>query len=206
MIKRTMGLSLLGLLVISGLAGRLTNNSLTKPERKKALSMMKETKSSLLEQVSELSKNQWLFKPASKNRNIQEYIIHIAATENKLWRLLEQAMKSPSSQARRSAVELNDEELIRLAENQSEAMIACDPFPAVLKNNKNYKEPLEDFKKQRLDHIRYMRTSTEDLRNHVVRLSFGTIDCYQLCLLISAHTERHFQDILQITKDPSFPK
>ena len=138
MIKRTMGLSLLGLLVISGLAGRLTNNSLTKPERKKALSMMKETKSSLLEQVSELSKNQWLFKPASKNRNIQEYIIHIAATENKLWRLLEQAMKTPSSQARRSAVELNDEELIRLAENQSEAMIACDPFPVVLKNNKKF--------------------------------------------------------------------
>ncbi|MBL0232079.1 MAG: DinB family protein [Chitinophagaceae bacterium] len=206
MLKRTMGLSLLGLLVISGLAGRLTNNSLTKPERKKALTMMKETRADLVEQVSGLRLSQYKFRPAGKKKNIQDHIMHIAGTEQRLWDLLEQAMKKPSSQASRSQVEINDEDLIKLAEDRSADGIAYDPFLDIRKKYSGWNAALEDFKKSRNQHIRYLRTSTEDLRNHIVKLSFGSIDCYQLCLLIAAHSNRHTEDIRQIMNDTSFPK
>ncbi len=206
MLKRTMGLSLLGLLVITGLAGRLTNNSLTKPERKKALAMMKETRTDLLTQISDLTNKQLLFRISKKKKNIREYIVHIAGSEKKLWDLLEQAMKTPSSPARRAEVLLSDDEMIKNVEDTTENGIAYDPFLDVRRIYHSYHDALEDFKKQRLDHIRYLRTSTGDLRHHVVRLSFGTIDCYQLCLLIAAHANRHTQNIREIMEDPSFPE
>lgn len=167
---------------------------------------MKESRSSLLEQVSDLSKDQWFYKPASNKKNIEEHISHVAISENKLWSLLEQAMKAPSSPSRRAEVALEDEELIRFAENHSMPDIACDLFSDPAARYSSFSQALEEFKKQRLEHIRYLRTSTEDLRNHVVSVSFGTIDCYQLCLLIAAHAEKHYQDILQIKAAPSFPE
>jgi hypothetical protein len=193
-------------LVISGLAGRLTNNSLTKPERKKALTMMKESRTELINQVEDLTTRQLLFKPNNRKKNIRDYIIHIAGSEKKLWGMLEQAMKVNSSPSQRADVVMEDNELIAHVEDRSENGIAYDPFLDLGHNYKTYGEALEGFKKQRMDHIRYLRTSTQDLRNHVVRLSFGTIDCYQLCLLIAAHASRHTADIRSIMKDPSFPK
>jgi hypothetical protein len=206
MIKRTLGLSILGLLVISGLAGRLTNDSLTKPERKKALTLMKESRSELLEQLTDLKPAQRKFRIGEKKKSIQDLVGHISGTEEKLWSLLEEAMRMPSSQVSRSGVEINDEELLRLAEDRTEAGKAYDPFLAIPKKNKSWPKMLNEFKTIRTRHIRYLRTSTEDLRNHVVTVSFGTIDCYQLCLLIAAHTNRHLAEIRDMMKDPSFPK
>ena len=167
---------------------------------------MKESRSELLAQVSELTTRQWLFKSEEKKKNIRDYVIHIAGSDKKLWTMLEQAMKVPSSPSKRAEVIVDDDELIRHVEDRSENGIAYDPFLNIGHNYKTYKEALEGFKKQRLDHIRYLRTSTEDLRNHVVRLSFGTIDCYQLCLLMASHANRHLEDIRKIMDDPSFPK
>ena len=51
MLKRTKGLFLLTLLVITGLAGTLKDTSLSKKERKAALSLMKDTKADVLKSV-----------------------------------------------------------------------------------------------------------------------------------------------------------
>lgn len=205
MIKRTLGLSVLGLLVISGLAGRMTNHSLTKPERKKALILMKDTRSDLLEQINDLTPSQRKFRVGEKKKSMEDLLCHISGTEEKLWELMKQAMQKPSSQKNRSQVEINDEDLIRLAEDRTEEGKAYDPFLAIRKKNKSWPKIVDEFKTLRARHIRYLRTSTEDLRNHMVTVSFGTIDCYQLCLLIAAHTSRHLAEMRDLMNNPSFP-
>ena len=57
-----------------------------------------------------------------------------------------------------------------------------------------------------MDHIQYLKTTTEDLRNHVVQLPFGYIDSYQLCLMIAAHSNRHTQQLREVMAAAGFPK
>jgi hypothetical protein len=58
MLKRTMGRSLLTLLVITGLAGTINDLSLSKTERKTAISLMKDTKAEVMKSVKGLSEAQ----------------------------------------------------------------------------------------------------------------------------------------------------
>ncbi len=204
MLKRTIGRFLLTILVITGLAGTSSNNSLTKPERKKALSLMKDSRSEFLAGIQDLKKSQLNYRSSPGNWNIKEHIFHITASEQQLWDLLKKAMEHPASPACRAEVKLSDEELISSVEDPANA--AFDPFTGKEKNYRSVESALNAFKKQRTEHIKYLRTSTEDLRNHVVTLSFGTIDCYQLCLLIASHTSRHLRQIEQIRSQTYFPK
>jgi hypothetical protein len=49
--------------------------------------------------------------------------------------------------------------------------------------------------------------STRGLRVHVVDSPLGQpLDAYQWLLFISAHSERHTKQILEVKADPNFPK
>ena len=65
---------------------------------------------------------------------------------------------------------------------------------------------LESFKATRMEHIKYMKGTTEDLRNHVVQTTFGSLDCYQVCLVISLLDNKYLQQIEEIKADPNFPR
>jgi hypothetical protein len=64
MLKRTKGRLLLTLLVITGLAGTLKDASISKKERKSAVSLMKDTKSDVINSVKGLSDAKLNFKAA----------------------------------------------------------------------------------------------------------------------------------------------
>jgi hypothetical protein len=51
-----------------------------------------------------------------------------------------------------------------------------------------------------------MKTTTEDLHNHLVHLPKGWVNCYQLYLMIAEHSNRHLQQIEEIKANPLFPK
>lgn len=65
---------------------------------------------------------------------------------------------------------------------------------------------LADFKSKASDYISYINSSTEDMRNHVIEMPFGWIDCYQLSLIIAANNECFLRQINEIKKDPKFPQ
>ncbi len=65
-----------------------------------------------------------------------------------------------------------------------------------------------------LKHFLEARTTTEDflkktpaLREHAVDSPLGKkLDAYEWILFISAHSERHTKQILEVKADPNFPK
>jgi hypothetical protein len=71
---------------------------------------------------------------------------------------------------------------------------------------KSTDEAINVFKTRRTDHIKYIKTTTEDLRNHVVQTPVGWLDCYQLCLMIGALSNRFVNQIEEIKNHPGFPK
>ena len=206
MLKRKMGRYLLTALVITGLAGTLEDNTLSKSERKNALNLMKDTYKGAVQSVKGLSAAQLTFKAAPDKWSVQDCIYHIAAVEKMLWGMFETATKASANPEKRSEIKVTDEQVVNMAEDRTKKAQA--PEPAQPKNTgyKSIDEALADFKKTRTEHIKYMRTSTSDLRNHVVQLPFGWIDSYQLYLFIAAHSNRHTQQINEVKAHPSFPK
>jgi hypothetical protein len=119
MLKRTKGLLLLTLLVITGLAGTLKDSIISQKERKSAVNLMKDTKADVIKSVKGLSDAQINFKPAPDRWSVKECVYHIAIAEKNLWDLLEGSMKASANPEKRSEIKLTDEQLIKIMEDRS---------------------------------------------------------------------------------------
>jgi DinB family protein len=206
MLRRTKGCILITLLVITGLAGTFNNTSLSKKERKFVADHMKDTKNAVMKSVSGLSESQLNFKQSTDRWSVKECIYHITLSEKNLWLMLEGALKSPVNSEKRSEIKMTDDQIIKIIEDRSNKVKTNEMLEPVNAQYKNVSEALSEFKNMRNDHIKYLKNTTEDLRNHVVKMPFGYIDAYELCLMISAHNNRHLQQINEIKADPKFPK
>jgi hypothetical protein len=70
----------------------------------------------------------------------------------------------------------------------------------------SYEGSLEAFNDKRANSIEFIEKTTDDLRNHYSDFPFGKLDTYQIILFMSAHTERHTKQVVEIKGDENFPK
>jgi len=206
MLKRTKGRLLLALLVVTGMAGTLKNSTLSQQERKFCVNTLKETRSELVKSVKELSPAQLDFRPAAGKWNIRECLYHIALSEKMFSEQLQTAMKEPANPEKRSAIKFTDSEFMQMAANRQQPATAPASLQPGKATWKSADDALNAFKSDRSEHIKYIKNTTEDLRNHVTELSPGAIDCYQLVLFMTAHSERHLKQIREIMASDAFPK
>jgi hypothetical protein len=206
MLRRTKGRLLIVLLVITGLAGTVNTSSISKKERKSAVSLMKNTKAELIKSVKGLSDAQLDFKAAPDKWSIKECVYHIAVSEKNLWNMLDETMKKPANAEKRSEIKFTDEQILAFITSREKKVKTFEAFEPKNTPYKSLREALEDFKTRRTNNIKYMKSTTEDMRNHVAQLAFGWIDCYQLSLFIAGHTDRHLKQIEEVKADPAFPK
>jgi hypothetical protein len=199
------GYLLLALLVITGLAGTVTSTSITSKERKFAATHLKDIKMDVLKSIKGLSEAQLNFKTGPKNWSIRECVYHIAISENSLWLLLQNSMKQPANPEKRSDITLTDDQIINMTEDRSSTFSSLQDLDPKNTPYKNIDQALESFKSIRTEHIKYMKTTTEDLRNHIAQLPVGWVDCYQICLVMSAHSNRLMQQIEDLKAAPKFP-
>ncbi|MBK5273075.1 MAG: DinB family protein [Bacteroidia bacterium] len=205
MLKRTKGRMLLTLLVITGLAGTLKDNTISQKDRKFSVNLMKDTRTEVLKSVKGLSDAQLNFKAGPDHRSVKECIYHIAISEKNLWDMLERSMKNPATPEKRSEIKMTDEQLINMMEDRGDKIKTVDSFESENTPYKSLADALTAFKSSRADHIKYIKSTTEDLRNHIVQMPFGSIDCYQLSLMIVSHSNKHLQQINEIKADTGFP-
>lgn len=205
MLKRTIGRSLLALLVITGLAGTIKDNSISKKERKHGLGMLKDTRDDAIDACKNLSEAQLNFKAGPDRWSMKECMYHIAGAEKLLWGLFEASMKEPATPERRSEIKVTDEQIVQMVQDRSKKATAPEPIQPKNTGYNSLEDALEDFKKNRNDHIRYLRHSTEDLRNHIIKLPFTTIDGYQFLLFMAAHSNRHTQQMNEVKAATGFP-
>lgn len=194
------------MLIISGLAGTPTNNSLSKKERKFATDHMKSTKGDVVGAVKSLTDAQLNYKSAPDKWSAKECVYHIAISEKNLWAMLEGSLKSAANPEKRAEIKMTDEQIATMIADRSNKVKTFEPFEPKNTPYKTLDEALTTFKTARAEHIKYLKSTTEDLRNHVVQMPFGWIDCYQLSIFISGHSNRHSQQINEIKADPGYPK
>lgn len=180
--------------------------TIMKKERVFVVQFLKETESDVFKSVKGLTEAQLNFKPAPEKWSVADCVKHIAAAEKELWVMAQETLKQQENPEKRAEIKFGDEDLIKAVENRGHK---TKTFAALEPANSPYKtgaEALIGFKADRERLISFVETTQVDLRNHVLILPLGTYDVYQFILLISAHTNRHIQQIEEVKAMISFPK
>lgn len=207
MFKRNKGYFLLIMLVLTGLAGRLHSDSLTGKERRFLTDHLKESRDQFLNSFRGLNDEQMNFRPAPGKWSVKDCVMHLALAEAGLWTMTENTLKQPANPEKRSEIKTSDEDLIKMVSSRDQKATAPETLdPTKTAKWANTKDAINDFKKSRSHLIKYVKTTTEDVRNHVTQFPTGYVDAYQLMLLISAHTLRHTEQIKEVMADPNFPR
>lgn len=156
--------------------------------------------------VNNMSDAQLNFRPAPDKWTIAECIEHITLAEIEFPKIIEREMQKPSNPDLRSKINIKDEEI--QPKMTSKKWKAKSPEIFKPSNNfTNVKEAIIAFQNQRNQTIAYIQTTKDDLRNHYWKHPLtGKIDLYQTLLLMSAHLERHIEQIEIIKSSVGFPK
>ena len=187
-------------------AGALANaQSLSQADRDKALSYLESTRQGVVDATKGLSPAQWNFKAGPDRWSVAQVTEHIAAAEDYIRGMVtEKVMNAPARPAGEDVAAI-DEMVVKMIPDRSTKRQA--PEPLVPSNRFGSPEGS-------LKHFLEARTATEDflkkapdLREHAVDSPLGKkLDAYEWILFISAHSERHTKQILEVKADPNFPK
>lgn len=187
-------------------AFKTKESSLTQNERDYASKFLKDTEQGVFDSVKDLSEAQLKFKPAADKWNIEECVKHIAVSEQNLWAMVDASLKQPANGEKRSEIKLTDEQIVKGVEDRTKKAKTSDVLKPENTPYASLADALASFKKNREKLIAFVSSSKEDLRNHISVSPIGTYDAYQLILLISAHSNRHMQQIEEVKADANFPK
>jgi len=180
---------------------------LTPAERQAALQNLQATHDAFLKSIAGLSEKQWRFKPAPDRWSVAEVSEHITISESTIFGLVTQKMMtSAATPDKRADVKVTDQQILTLIPDRSHKVQA----PEMLKPTSRWAtqaELVKTFEQERMATMDYVRTTNDDLRDHIYpHPLLGPLDAYQWILLISAHSERHTKQIEEVKADPNFPK
>ncbi|RTE52085.1 DinB family protein [Arenibacter aquaticus] len=191
--------------VLVVMAFSLVDTTLTNAERKFAIDELNKTHDRFTSTLDGLSKEQLNYKVVADSWSIAECAEHLAISENSIFDMLMQSLNTEADPSRRDEVKLPDEQIIAMIVDRSNKVKTSKAFEPSGKYG-SFEETVEEFKSKRKEHIEYVKTTQDDLRNRYQQFPFGTIDSYQMVLFMSAHTERHIRQMEEIKEDPGFPK
>jgi hypothetical protein len=188
-------------------ASLLPAQTLTQHEREFAMSHLHATRKMFLDSIAGLTPEQWTFKAAPDRWSIAECAEHIATSEDFMFGLVtSQLMKSPADPAKKAEVKGKDEVIVKQVPERTQKFKA----PDVIAPKNRWSTPdaiVAHFKEGRDRSIAYVDTTQDDLRDHFApHPALGVLDGYQWILLMSAHSERHTEQINEVKADPKYPK
>ena len=192
-------------LVLMLTATAVFSSAQTQAERDRAIQYLEKTRQGVLEATKGLSAAQWNFKPAPDRWSVAEVTEHIAAAEDFTYGdIQDKIMKAPARPAGED-VKAIDEFVLAAVPDRTQKAQAPEP----LKPTNRFGSPEGSLK-----HFEESRAKTEDLakngqglRDHAEDSFLGKkLDPYEWILFISAHSERHTKQILEVKADPNFPK
>jgi len=177
--------------------------TLTQADRDRGVKYLEQTRDGVIAATKDLSEAQWKFKAAPDKWSVAETLEHIALGEDYMFGYVtNMVMKAPAGAPDRDVAKM-DALVLKMVPDRSNKRQAP---PELVPNGRwSPAETLEHFLKSRQRTIEYMQTAP-DLRQHVSDSPLGALDGYEWLLFISAHSDRHTKQILEVEAAPDFPK
>jgi hypothetical protein len=184
------------MLVLTGLAGRIHTSILTTKERHTLVTELKSSKNDFLNSVEGLSTRQLNFKIGKNGLSLKDCVYKLISIENNLWMATKASLKQETTSVKKTMPD--DEALYSFAQQKN---FQCNELKF-----ENIEKALKFYKDQRNEMLRYVHTSTENVRAHVGKTCIGNFDAYQLILLNTFFSKYYTQQIEKLKTDPNFPK
>ncbi len=182
--------------------------TLTAAEQDRAVQYLESTKKEILEATRGLSDAQWNFKPGPDRWSIAQVMEHIATAEDFIrGNIVENVMKAPAPDMSGRDVKKIDDGVVAMVPDRSHKISAPEPL---VPSNK-YGSPagsVTHFVESRAKTEAFLE-NTPGLRLHATDAPgpMGVkLDAYEWVLFLTAHSERHLKQILEVKADPNFPK
>ena len=183
-----------------------SDNTLSKKERKFATDLLSDTQKALTKSFEGLSNDQMNFKASDSTWSVDGCIKHIAISDKTLWSAVEDALKKPANPEKRANIKVTDEQLVGFLENRTQKVKTSDMMKPENSPFTSTEEAVNSINESVKKISDFIDTTSQDMRNHVVELPFGSYDAYQVVLIIGSHTNRHTQQIDEVKAQPGFPK
>jgi hypothetical protein len=201
--SRTLFVSLL-----SVFSFQLTVAQISDAERKAAIDQLNSTKQTLLKSIEGLSDAQLNFKSSPDSWSIAECVEHIAISETNIFGLLQHSLQGDATPDKKSEKKLNDEQTFAVFADRSNKVKTSEAFKPSGKFG-SHAATVQEFVTKRDSTILYAQTTNDDLRNHFFKFpvdAVGTLDSYQILMMIAGHSKRHTLQIEEVKKSTGYPK
>lgn len=188
-------------------ASSIDAKPVTKEERKAAVEYLKHTQKLFLDSVKGLSEEQLKWKPAPDKWSVFEVSEHITLAESFIFDLISgQIMKAPADPAKISEVTI--EQIKTLVPDRTNKFQAPEPIRPDKAPWTSMADTIAAFKKRRTTTIDFVDKGNDDMRERFfMNPAFNKeMDAYLWIAFLSAHTERHVKQILEVKANSGFPK
>ena len=180
--------------------------SLSAEEKSEIAQHLQQSYAHLEKVVSNLSKEQWHYKPVDSVWSIAEISEHLEKSEKALFGLVSnQLVNSKPQPEKEPEVSAKTKEMMSAITSRDHKLkTRPDLEPAGIYQNPG--EFLKSFKLLRNASIEYASTTEDELRHHFIPFGpLGDLDGYQILMFMSGHLERHIQQIEEVMSHPEYP-
>lgn len=189
--------------------GPLLAGTSFKEDRGALVSHLQKTRKALDDATKGLTAAQWNYKPAPDRWSVAECLEHIALSEDFLFQVItDKVMKTPAAPEKKDAAKAQEGDAFILNAIPDRSRRA--QAPEQLQPTGKWatpKEAMKHFAASRKFTINYVKATQEDLRSHFMDSPIRKdADGHQWVLFLSAHSQRHTAQILEVKADPNFPK
>jgi hypothetical protein len=181
------------------------NGAMNPAERAFLIEQLEKSKKDFLSSIDSLTAAQWKFKPSPEVWSVAECAEHIILAEDFLNGFAMSTLKSPAVERPATSTAEQDQKLVAMIGDRSHKAKAPEP---IVPSGK-FATPADaaaEFTARRDKNLEYARTTSDELRVHSAKGPLGTMDSYQILLLLATHTGRHTAQIREVQANPDYPK
>ena len=182
----------------------IVGHELTRQERDAAIKYFKETGDYFSSHIKGLSEAQLDYKADPDQWSVRDCIEHIAVSEAFIFSVVDNLLKQPANADKKAEIKFTEEMLKTALLDRTKKGQAPEPLKPTGKF-KTADDAVAAFTKAREANIRFLDTTKEPLRDHLMpHPFFGMLDAYQWMILLSGHTKRHTLQIEEIIAAKSY--
>ncbi|MGA2809118.1 MAG: DinB family protein [Terracidiphilus sp.] len=167
---------------------------MTELEKLEILASLERGRAEILDALRDVTEEMAVRAPGPGKWSIGECVEHVAVSERYLF---SQILASEDS----ATPLVNEAREARIAARGTDRTRKVES-PATAQPNGRFstlQAAVQDFAASRQQAIHYVRSSRDDLRSKITSHPlFGTVNCYEMLLLLAAHSKRHAKQIEEI--------
>jgi hypothetical protein len=183
-----------------------TDPHMTSDERAQLVQFLKDSQKEFLAAVTNLSDEQWKWKPAPERWSVGECAEHILLSEGALFSKMQEALKNPESDDWEAKTEPKTKILLSvMAQRQGKAQAPEEIVPS---GKMPRAEIMSRYAEVRARTLKFAEDTQLPLKAHLTAHPFpifNPLNAYQWILYIPLHNMRHDKQIEEVKSTPGFP-